>query len=183
MLNDAFVDIDSPPLADYDDYNDDMEEGLEGDEFGEDKDAIGKDEGDLQEIEEGAFDGAVAKAKGRAIRISNYTEFDDVILTKAWEAVSMDVVTGTDETGKRYWQHIEDKFFKLMPPLSSTPTRSYHSHQGRWDSIKTVCNQWAGCIEAVRNSPPSGTNAGDLDAQTRYREIPGLKGKPFTFRH
>jgi hypothetical protein len=74
MLNNAPIDIDSPPLADYDDYNDDMEEGLEGDEFGEGEDADSDEEGDLQEIEEGAFDGAVAKAKGRAIWTGNYIE-------------------------------------------------------------------------------------------------------------
>jgi hypothetical protein len=131
------------------------------------------------------FDGAVAKAKGRAIRSGNYTEFEDMILIRAWKAVSMDAMTGTDQTSKRYWQRIKDKFFQLMSPLSSTPTRSYRSLQGRWDSIKTTCSRWVGCIEGVRNSPPSGTNAGDWDAiaQTRYMEMPGLKGKPFTLRH
>jgi hypothetical protein len=82
----------------------------------------------------------------------------------------MDAMTGTDQTSKRYWQRIKDKFFQLMPPLSSTPTRSYRSLQGRWDNIKTACNRWAGCIEGVRSSPSSGTNAGDWNAiaQTRY---------------
>jgi hypothetical protein len=51
--------------------------------------------------------------------------------------------TGTDQTGKRYWQRIEDKFFQLMSPLSSTPIRSYCLLQGRWDSIKTACNRWS----------------------------------------
>jgi hypothetical protein len=59
-----------------------------------------------------------------------------MILIRAWEAVSMDAVTGTDQTGKRYWQCIEDKFFQLMPPLSTTPICSYRSLQGRWDTIK-----------------------------------------------
>jgi hypothetical protein len=62
----------------------------------------------LEEIEEGVFDGAVAKAKGRAIRSDNYTEFEDVILIKAWEAVSMDDVTGTDQACKSYWQRIKE---------------------------------------------------------------------------
>jgi hypothetical protein len=103
MLNDATDDIDSPPLADYDDYNDGLEQGLEGEEFEEEKDVGGEEEDELEEIEEGAFDGAVAKVKGRAIRSDNYSEFEDVILICAWEVVSMDVVAGTDQTGKRYW--------------------------------------------------------------------------------
>lgn len=124
MLNEASVHICSAPLVDYGDYNNGLEEGLEGEEFEEEEDAGGEEEDELEEIEEGAFDGAVAKAKGRAIWSGNYTEFEDVILIRAWEAVSMDAVTGTDQTGKRYWQRIEDKFFQLMPPLSSTPTLS-----------------------------------------------------------
>jgi hypothetical protein len=38
MLNEASVEIDSPPLVDYGDYNHDLEERLEGDEFGEEED-------------------------------------------------------------------------------------------------------------------------------------------------
>jgi hypothetical protein len=53
MLNEASVDIDSPPLANYDDYNDGLEEGLEGDEFGK-EDAGGDEEDDSEEIEEGS---------------------------------------------------------------------------------------------------------------------------------
>jgi hypothetical protein len=64
------------------------------------------------------------------IRTGNYTELEDVILIRAWEAVSMDAMTGTDQTCKRYWSRIEDKFFQLMPPLSTTPVRSYRSLQG-----------------------------------------------------
>ncbi|KAK1662448.1 hypothetical protein QYE76_050607 [Lolium multiflorum] len=103
-FNDASVDIDSPPLVDYDD----MEEGLEGDEFGEDEDVGGDEEDDLEGIEEGEFDGTVAKAKGRAIRTDNYIGFEDVILIRVWEGVSMDTVTGTDQTSKRYWQRIKE---------------------------------------------------------------------------
>jgi hypothetical protein len=106
-------------------------------------------------------------------------------LIGAWEAVSLDAVTGTDQTSKRYWQRIEDKFFQLMSPLSSTPTCSYCSLQGRWDTIKTACSQWAVCIEGVRNAPPSGANAGDWDAiaQQRFWKMSCLKGMPFKVAH
>jgi hypothetical protein len=43
MLNYASVDIDSPPLADYGDYNDGLEEGFEGEEE-EDASGEGEDE-------------------------------------------------------------------------------------------------------------------------------------------
>jgi hypothetical protein len=99
ILNYASVNIDSPQRADYKHYTDDMEDGLDDDEFGEEE-ADGEEEGGVQEIEEGAFEGAVVKAKGKMARTGNYTEFEDVVLIKAWEGVSMDALTNTDTSGK-----------------------------------------------------------------------------------
>jgi hypothetical protein len=57
-----------------------MEDSLEDDEFRkEDVDGEGGEE--VQEIEEGTFEGVVAK--GKAVRTGNYSEFKDVILAKA----------------------------------------------------------------------------------------------------
>jgi hypothetical protein len=98
MLNDASLDIYSSPLTDYSDYKDGLEEGVEGEEFDEEEDADNEEEDELEEIEEGAFDGALAKVKRRAIRSSNYSEFEDGILIPAWEAVLLDAVIGTDQT-------------------------------------------------------------------------------------
>jgi hypothetical protein len=46
----------------------------------------------------------MAKAKGKTVRTGNYSEFEDVILIKAWEEVLMDAVTGTNQTGKRHYK-------------------------------------------------------------------------------
>jgi hypothetical protein len=130
-----------------------LEQGLKGEEFEEEEDTDGEEEDELEEIEEGAFDGAVAKAKGRAIWSDNYTEFEDVILIRAWEAVSMDAVTGSDQTSKGYWQRIGDKFFQLMSLsllLRRAPT-AYSKADGI-PYIKTAYIKWAGCIEVVRNA-------------------------------
>jgi hypothetical protein len=75
--------------------------------------------------------------------------------------VTVDPVTGCDQTGKRYWQHIEDKFFKFMPRVASPVTRTYQSLQGRWDAIKTSCSRWSGVLEQVWNAPPSGATIDD----------------------
>lgn len=66
-------------------------------------------------------------------RTSHYTEVEDAALIKAWESVSLDAITGTYPTGKRYSQQIDDKFFQFMPQLASTPPHTYRSLQGRWD--------------------------------------------------
>jgi hypothetical protein len=52
----------------------------------------------------------VGKVKKR--RVVKYTMIEDATLCRAWAAVGMDVVFGTDQTGKRDWQHVRDKFHK-----------------------------------------------------------------------
>jgi hypothetical protein len=63
-----------------------------------------------------------------------------------------------DQTGKKYLQQIEDKFHREMPTQS---TRSLRSCQGRYDVIKHYCGYWSGCLEQVRNAPPSGCTIDD----------------------
>jgi hypothetical protein len=46
-----------------------------------------------------------------------YTVIEDATLCRAWAVVGMDAVSCTDQTGKRYWQHIEDNFHELMPRI------------------------------------------------------------------
>ena len=90
-------------------------------------------------------------------RSLNYTELEDKILIKAWESVSLDAVIGNDQTDKKYWQRVDDKCHRLMPEGVSSP-RSLRSLQGRWDVIKAI---QSGCLEEVRNYPPSGCTIDD----------------------
>jgi hypothetical protein len=53
---------------------------------------------------------------------------EDATLCRAWAAVGMDVVSGTDQTGERYWQHIEDSFINSCLKFaiqSIAPTAPY----------------------------------------------------------
>jgi hypothetical protein len=94
-------------------------------------------------------------------RMTNYTEIEDTCLVWAWYSVTIDAVTGSDQTGKRYWQHIKDKLCKLMPRVATPVTHSYSSLQGRWDAIKASCSRWCGALEQVWNAPPSGVGIDD----------------------
>jgi hypothetical protein len=49
--------------------------------------------------------GMVAKKdKHQTTRTSNYTEMKDEALIKAWESITLDGMTRTNQTGKWYWQ-------------------------------------------------------------------------------
>ena len=86
---------------------------------------------------------------------------EDQILIKAWCAVSLDACMGTSQTAKRYWQRIEDQYFRMMAKYPNRTPRTFRSLQGRWDVIKPICSRWAACLEQVRNAPPSGTVESD----------------------
>lgn len=101
---------------------------------------------------------------------------------KAWDCVSLDAVAGNDQTGKRYWQRIEDMFHRLMPVASA---RSLRSLQARFEIIKSCCSRWSGCLNQVRNAPPSGCTTDEYDhiAMERYKQMSASKSKPFVFQH
>nr|XP_051214232.1 glutathione S-transferase T3-like [Lolium perenne] len=151
---------------------DDADEGEEGGEGKEDK----GDEG-VVEVE--------ADGNRKKRRANSYTEIDDITLCRAWAAVRMDAVSGTDQTGKRYWQRIEDKFHKLMPRVRHPIDRTYRSLQGRWDAIKPACSRWAASMDQVVSNPPNGATVDEYDriADARYRDMASSKGKRFTMRH
>jgi hypothetical protein len=53
---------------------------------------------EIEEIEDGVFDGPPKKMKNRT---TNYTEIEDTCLVWAWSGVTIDLVTGNDQIGKR----------------------------------------------------------------------------------
>nr|XP_051197049.1 uncharacterized protein LOC127310409 [Lolium perenne] len=97
----------------------------------------------------------------------------------------MDAVSGTDQTGKRYWRRIEDRFHKLMPRIRHPVDRTYRSLQGRWDAIKPACSRWAGVMDQVVSNPPSDATVNEYDriANMRYKDMVSSNGKSFTMRH
>lgn len=136
------------PLAPFDigiggDGEEDADEGEEGDDGEEDE----GDEG-VVEVE--------ADGKKKKRRASNYTEIEDATFCRAWAAVGMDAISDTDQTGKRYWQRIENKFHKLMPRVCHPIDPTYRSLEGCWDAIKPACSRWAAALDQVVSNPLSG---------------------------
>ena len=148
MLDTNAVDIDQTPFAAF--------------EYNETKGGVDDHgcEDELAEIEAEAFEQSQSKY-GKSQRSKNYTILEDQALIQAWSAVSLDACTGTSQTAKRYWQRIEDQYFRIMAKHPNRTPRTFRSLQGRWENIKPMCSRWAACLEQVRNAPPSGTVESD----------------------
>jgi hypothetical protein len=52
----------------------------------------------------------VSQANGRSKRSTNYMGTKEIVLVKGWKSVSLDAVTGNDQTVNKHWQKIGDKF-------------------------------------------------------------------------
>lgn len=111
LLNETEIDIADPPLAAY------------GEDDGEDVDDDGEDV-EVDDDDNEVVEVAAAEVGAKKRRVVNYTEIEDTTLCRAWAQVGIDAVSGTDQTGKRYWQRIEDRFFQLMPQVRQPVYRS-----------------------------------------------------------
>ncbi|XBJ24963.1 hypothetical protein VPH35_002735 [Triticum aestivum] len=171
LLQNVEVDLGAPPLKPF----------RVGDDLEEDEEDEGDDEEEVSRIGEEAF----TAASRPHVRSTNYTEAEDILLVRAWAAVGMDATTGTNQTGKRYWQRIEDTYCRIKPKNSGFISRTYRSLQGRWELMKPACPRWSVAMDQVRDAPPSGTVESDYEtiAGMRYKEMTTSKGKPFPFKH
>ncbi|KAE8795309.1 Lactation elevated protein 1 [Hordeum vulgare] len=125
---------------------------------------------ELEYIEVEAFEQSQAKS-GKSQRSKNYAILEDQALIQAWSAVSLDACTGVSQTAKRYWQRIEDQYFRIMKKYPNRTADIFRSLQGHWENIKPMCNRWAACLEQ------------DKIAQHRYKDMEASEGKFFKLEH
>ncbi|KAE8790417.1 putative galacturonosyltransferase 14 [Hordeum vulgare] len=100
MLDTNAVDIDQVSFKPFD-YNE-TDGGMDGHGCAD----------DLEEIKAKAFEQSQAKS-GKSQRSKNKTFLEDQALIQAWSVVSLDACTGVSQTAKRYWQRIEDQYFRI----------------------------------------------------------------------
>jgi hypothetical protein len=163
LLNENAVDIDQTLLREFES---DMDEGY-GKEVTTRRLLVRREEMERWRRYEGMSD---SSQPAQCKRRMNYSDVEDACLMKAWESVSLDAVSSKDQTRRRYWQRIEDKFFQFMPRLASTKPHTYRSLQDRWNVIKAACIHWSGCLEQVRNAPPSVAMAELIDEETKMMD-------------
>ena len=132
LLDTNAVDIDEAPFAAFE-YNE-TKGGM---------DDHGREE-ELEEIEREAYEQSQTRT-GKSQRSKNYTILEDQILIKAWSAVSLDACTGTSQTARRYWQRIEDQYFRIMKNYPNKTPRTFRSLQGvgRTSSLCAAVGQLA----------------------------------------
>lgn len=104
----------------------------------------GDDSGDeVEELEEAKFDASQDKNRKGPTTTRKWMMF---ALIRAWESVSLDAVTGKDQSAMKYWQRIEDKCHQILPFPSGWSLKSI---QGCWDVIKKICGgsvgAWSKC--------------------------------------
>ncbi|KAE8783711.1 hypothetical protein D1007_42805 [Hordeum vulgare] len=137
-----------------------------------------EDDDEVQEIEEADYDARVGVSAGRG---GNYTDKEDACLVKAWQIIFLDAIVGKDQTYDNYWQIIEGKFHPMMPYPS---VRAIKVLQGCWRTINKACTRWSGCLEHVRNAPPSGLTIDDYDRiANEYYKQTSPKHRRFSLQH
>jgi len=72
-------------------------------------------------------------------RSKNFSEKEDEILVSAWLNVSLDPITGANQTHKSYWTRIHDYFDENLPFPSD---RTQNSLMHRWSTIQDSVNKF-----------------------------------------
>ena len=72
-------------------------------------------------------------------RSKNFSEKEDEILVSAWLNVSLDPITGANQTHKSYWTRIYDHFHENLPFPSD---RMQNSLMHRWSTIQDSVNKF-----------------------------------------
>jgi hypothetical protein len=90
---------------------------------------------------------------------------EDECLIKSWKAVSLDPITGANQTLSKYYARILDEFNERRH-IGENATIQMNLNEGIishwWSVIKTICNKFHGNLETVRNRNQSGKSAMDL---------------------
>ena len=92
------------------------------------------------------------KKKKAGVRGPKWKPMEDECLIDSWKAVSMDPVTGANQTADKYYKRIFDQFnerkrFGDYATMYMERNESSMSH--RWAAIKRGCNKFHGFLETI----------------------------------
>jgi hypothetical protein len=142
--------------------------GVPGEGF-QDGQAEGDEMEETIEVVDADTDKTIGKRKPRegsaSTHHSKWKSLEDECLIESWKAVSLDPITGANQTLGKYYARILDEFNERRH-IGESATIQMNRNEGvishRWSVIKTICNKFHGNLETVRNSNQSGKSAMDL---------------------
>lgn len=128
----------------------------------ETEDADDYDEDDDEERESDVVDvetGATTKTKRVGCRGPKWKSLEDKCLVESWKAVSLDPITGANQTAGKYYKRIYDQFnerkqFGEYATIHMIRNEGGLSH--RWNTIKKACNKFHGHLETIKKRKESG---------------------------
>lgn len=86
------------------------------------------------------------KPKDKRQRTKNFTKQEDELLISAWQNISLDPITGADQTNGTYWQRVHN-YFMANKDFQSNRTSSSLVH--RWSMIQLAVNKFQGFYNQV----------------------------------
>lgn len=132
-----------------------------------------EDGSQVDEEEEPAEDlpGAAAKGKGRKKRKKDsppaeprikWTGKEEECLAEAWKTVSIDGVTGANQSYETYWKRVKVAFDerKLVDPYFNkmVMVRGEKAMGTHWGIMAAACSKWHGIQEEIDARPESGAD-------------------------
>jgi hypothetical protein len=101
---------------------------------------------------------SASSARPNHKRSKNFSEKEDEILVSAWLNVSLDPITGANQTHKSYWTRIHDYFHENLPFPSD---RTQNSLMHRWSTIQDSVNKFTRCLSRIAGRRQSGATVQD----------------------
>lgn len=131
------------------------EEG-EGEEGDEEEEEDEEEEGEEDEDPKGN------KPRAAGSRGIKWKALEDKCLCDSWAVVSMDPITGANQTSGAYWGRIKKEFDERKIVTKEYAVmqmkRSQKALSNRWGIIQHTLNLFCACVEQVLGRPESGTN-------------------------
>lgn len=86
------------------------------------------------------------KTNEKRPRTKNFTKQEDELLISAWQNISLDPITGADQTSGNYWQRVQNYYLTHKDFQSN---RNASSLRHRWSMIQLAVNKFQGFYNQV----------------------------------
>jgi hypothetical protein len=129
---------------------------------------VGADEEEIEEIIE-VIDADIGRSIGKRKPLrpavgthhSKWKYLEDECIINSWKAVSLDTITGANQTLGNYYTRMLDEFNEHRhigdyAKIHMNRNKGAISH--RWGAIETMCNKFHGNLETIRNRKQSGAS-------------------------